>query len=289
MGIFNHLKDFLVSGITPQLKKEYSPFLSAVLLHLPNFKIIDLNDGTKSAEVESLNGNYRIKINLSPNYYKIDELHTQIFQFLENELIKEIETPNPLKVFLSYHDYKKFRNISKQAYTNISKAVGSDWLVVHYLKLKSKRSYLRYLNQPENKLKIENFKLSLNSQETRNYKKKISNIISNNLLSRTAISPEYILDSLFKGVDSIERRKVAEGYSFTEFDRVLKQAEFRAFGDYKKMDNWYLKLTVYLNNDIYFEDVQLVNGQDGYNLHEDDFLFFSDALDLMFGRWDRFK
>jgi hypothetical protein len=284
MGIFNHLKDFLVSGITPQLKKEYSPFLSAVLLHLPNFKIIDLNDGTKSAEIESLNGNYKIKINLNRNYSKINELHTQIFQFLESEIIKEIETPNSLKDFLSYHDYKKFRNISKQSYTNISKAVGSEWLVDHYLKLKSKRSYLRYLNQPENKLKIEDYKVTLESQ-----KEHYKNIVSKNLSLRTSISPEYFFDCLFKGVDSIERRRVSEGFSFNEIDRVLKQAEFSECGNYRIMDNWYLKLTVYLNNDIYFEDVQLVNGQGWYNLHEDDFLYFSEAIDSMFGRWDRFK
>lgn len=55
------------------------------------------------------------------------------------------------------------------------------------------------------------------------------------------------------------------------------------------MDVWYLKLTVSSNNNIVFEDVQLVNGMGESDLHEDDNLFFSEVMGKMFERWSEFK
>ena len=203
MGLFKNAKDLFLKGITPSLKKEYSPFLSAALLYMPNFKIIDLNDGSKFGEIEASDGRFQIKLSFDRNNKKIDELYTQIFFFLDDETLKEVETNKKLTEFISYEDYKKIRNISKQSFSNISKAMGSNWLVHHYLELKSKRSYVRYLLEPENKSKIEKLNklkqsgiLNIKYPTHRPYLGLIDSKITEN----------YILDSQFKGVDPFKRK-----------------------------------------------------------------------------------
>ena len=286
MGLFKNAKDLFLKGITPSLKKEYSPFLSAALLYMPNFKIIDLNDGSKFGEIEASDGRFQIKLSFDRNNKKIDELYTQIFFFLDDETLKELEINKKLTEFISYEDYKKIRNISKQSFSNISKAMGSNWLVHHYLELKSKRSYVRYLQEPENKSKIEKLNklkqsgiLNLKYPTNRPYLGLIDNKITDN----------YILDSQFKGVDPFKRKDVANGLSFNSIDKILEQAKYRHLNNYKIMDVWYLKLTVISSNNIVFEDVQLVNGMGEHDLHEDDFLFFSEVMGDMFERWVKFK
>ena len=286
MGLFKNAKDLFLKGITPSLKKEYSPFLSAALLYMPNFKIIDLNDGSKFGEIEASDGRFQIKLSFDRNNKKIDELYTQIFFFLDDETLKELEINKKLTEFISYEDYKKIRNISKQSFSNISKAMGSNWLVHHYLELKSKRSYVRYLQEPENKSKIEKLNklkqsgiLNLKYPTNRPYLGLIDNKITDN----------YILDSQFKGVDPFKRKDVANGLSFNSIDKILEQAKYRHLNNYKIMDVWYLKLTVISSNNIVFEDVQLVNGMGEHDLHEDDFLFFSEVMGDMFERWGKFK
>jgi hypothetical protein len=286
MGLFNNAKDLFLKGITPSLKKEYSPFLSAALLYMPNFKIIDLNDGSKFGEIEASDGRFQIKLSLDRNNKKIDELYTQIFFFLDDETLKTVQLNKKLSEFISYEDYKKIRNISKQSFSNISKAMGSNWLVHHYLELKSKRSYIRYLLEPENKSKIERLnKLKESGILNINYPANRPNLG----LFDNKITENYILDSQFKGVDPYKRKEVANGFSFNSFDKILEQAKYRHLNNYKFMDVWYLKLTVISSNNIVFEDVQLVNGMDEYNLHEDDFLFFSEVMGNMFERWKKFK
>lgn len=286
MGLFKNAKDLFLKGITPSLKKEYSPFLSAALLYMPNFKIIDLNDGSKFGEIEASDGRFQIKLSFDRNNKKIDELYTQIFFFLDDETLKEVEINKKLTEFISYEDYKKIRNISKQSFSNISKAMGSNWLVHHYLELKSKRSYVRYLLEPENKSKIEKLNklkqsgiLNIKYPTHRPYLGLIDNKITEN----------YILDSQFKGVDPFKRKDVANGFSFNSIDKILEQAKYRHLNNYKIMDVWYLKLTVISSNNIVFEDVQLVNGIGEHDLHEDDFLFFSEIMGHMFERWEKFK
>lgn len=286
MGLFNNAKDLFLKGITPSLKKEYSPFLSAALLYMPNFKIIDLNDGSKFGEIEASDGRFQIKLSFDRNNNKIDELYTQIFFFLDDETLKTIQTNKKLTEFISYEDYKKVRNISKQSFSNISKIMGSNWLVHHYLELKSKRSYVRYLLQPENKSKIERL-----NQLKQSGIFKIKHPTHRHYLGLTdnQITENYIVDSQFKGVDPFKRKDVANGFSFNSFDKISEQAKYRHLNNYKFMDVWYLKLTVISNNNIVFEDVQLVNGKGKYDLHEDDFLFFSEVMGHMFERWEEFK
>jgi hypothetical protein len=286
MGLFKNAKDIFLKGITPSLKKEYSPFLSAALLYMPNFKIIDLNDGSKFGEIEASDGRFQIKLSFDRNNKKIDELYTQIFFFLDDETLKEVQLNKKLTEFISYEEYKKIRNISKQSFSNISKAIGSNWLVHHYLELKSKRSYVRYLQESENKSKIEKLNklkqsgiLNLKYPTHRPYLGLIDNKITDN----------YILDSQFKGVDPFKRKDVANGLSLNSIDKILEQAKYRHLNNYKIMDVWYLKLTVISSNNIVFEDVQLVNGMGGHDLHEDDFLFFSEVMGDMFDRWGNFK
>ena len=49
------------------------------------------------------------------------------------------------------------------------------------------------------------------------------------------------------------------------------------------------KTTLNKVSDIVVEDVQLVNGIGEHDLHEDDFLFFSEIMGHMFERWEKFK
>jgi hypothetical protein len=286
MEFFNNAKDLFLKGITPAMKKQYSPFLGAALLYMPNFKIIGLNDGSKFGEIEGSDGRFQIKLSFNRNNKKIDELSTQIFFFLDDETLKTVQTNKKLTEFISYEDYKKIRNISKQSFSNISKAMGSNWLVHHYLELKSKRSYVRYLLEPENKLKIERLNqlkqsgiLNIKNPIHRPYLGPIDNKINTN----------YILDSQFKGIDPFKRKDVVNGLSYNSFDRILEQAKYRHLNNYKFMDVWYLKLTVSSNNNIVFEDVQLVNGMSESDLHEDDISFFSEVMGIMFERWSEFK
>ena len=65
MEFFNNAKDLFLKGITPAMKKQYSPSLGAALLYMPNFKIIDLNDGSKFGEIEGSDGRFQIKLSLN--------------------------------------------------------------------------------------------------------------------------------------------------------------------------------------------------------------------------------
>lgn len=284
MGIFNFAKD-LVNGITPALKKEYSPFLSAALLYMPDFKIIALDDGVTYGEIESVYGRYNIRLSFGRNHNKINELSTQIFQFLDDETIKSVQIHKPLSDFLSYQEYKKIRSVPEQRHENISKVKGKNWLVNHYLEVKSKRSYIRYLFEPENVKKIENYKKTISSGKL----KYLDHSYVSRMIGGVDLSDKYILDSKFKGVDPYKRKSVARGFSLSGLEWINEQAKYEHTKKYKIMDVWYLKLSVYSSRNIVFEDVQLVNGKNKYSLHEDDFLFFSEAIERIMNRFNNFK
>lgn len=284
MGFFDSARDFFLNGITSSLKKEYSPFLSAALLFMPDFKINKLNDGSKFGEIETVNDNFKIKLSFEYNPKKIDELYTQIFHYIDNEMMSSVQLIKSINEFISYEEYKKIRNISNQSYNNISNVMGPDWLVNHYLELKSKRSYIRYLLEPKNIEKIEQYKKVINSE-----KNDIRKTINNLRLRDSQLTTQYFFDSHFKGVDALKRREIAQGYTLDAYNRIIEQGNYKHCGKYKIMDVWYLKLLVYSGEDVVFEDIQLVNGLGNYNLHEDDFLFFTDAMDSMFKRWDNVK
>lgn len=275
MGLFSSAKD-LFNGITPSNKKKYSSFFSAVLLHYPDFKIIKAEDGGGEAIVEILTGQSITEILIKKNPEKIDELRTTIFDFTNDRSL--IESKNKfINGIISYHDFK------------LSNSKARITTEKEYLSLLSKLSYLNYILRNNNK---ELLQKCLNIQGNR-----IGGNINPSMFSRLVDDPFLKLDSDFKGMNHIERLKLANSYnylsSFENWDYNLYKAQkkYEAFGNYYSKDVWFIKLSVKKNNNILFEDIVIIDGENGNDLymHEDDFLHFTEALEKMKERYDFFK
>jgi hypothetical protein len=117
------------------------------------------------------------------------------------------------------------------------------------------------------------------------------------MFSRLVDDPFLRLDSVFKGMNHIERLRLANTNndlsSFQNWDHNFYKAQkkYEAFGNYYNKDVWFLKLSIKKNNNILFEDIVITDGENGNDLymHEDDFLHFSDALAKMKERCNFFK
>lgn len=275
MGLFSSAKD-LFNGITPSNKKKYSSFFSAVLLHYADFKIIKAEDRGGEAIVEILTGQSITEILIKKNPEKIDELRTTIFDFTNDRSL--IESKNKfINRIISYHDFKLSN--SKALSTTESK----------YLSLLSRLSYLNYILRNNNK---ELLQKCLNIQGNR-----IGGNINPSMFSRLVDDPFLKLDSDFKGMNHIERLKLANSYndlsSFQNWDHNIYKAQkkYEAFGNYYSKDVWFIKFSVKKNNNILFEDIVITDGENGNDLymHEDDFLHFSEALEKMKARYNFFK
>jgi hypothetical protein len=275
MGLFSSAKD-LFNGITPSNKKKYSSFFSAVLLHYPDFKIIKAEDGGGEAIVELLSGQSKIEILIRKNPEKIDELRTTIFDFINDTSL--LESKNKfIKGIVSYHDFKM---------TN-SKARGTSER--EYLSLLSRLSYLNYILRNNNKELLQKC-LKIQGNRIGGYNKP-------SMFSRLVDDPFLKLDSVFKGMNHINRLRLANTYndlsSFQNWDNNLyqEQKKYEAFGYHYNKDVWFIKLTIKKNNNVLFEDIVITDGENGNDLymHEDDFLYFSEAIEKMKERCDFFK
>ncbi len=275
MGIFSSAKD-LFNGISPSNKKRYSPFFSAVLLHFQDFKIMKAENGGGEALVEILTENSIIEILVKKNSEKIDELRTTIFDFVNDRSLLEIIEKSNNKV-ISYNEFKMTG----------SKTRGSN--EIDYLSLLSRVSYLNYI--------LENNNTELLQKCLKIHGNRIGGNLKPSVFSRLVDDPFVRLDSDFKGMNHIERLRLANTYndlsSFKNWDHDLykDQKKYEAFGDYFIKDVWYLKLSVKKNDKVLFEDIVITNGRNGNDLymHEDDFLFFSEALEKMKERWNSYK
>ena len=275
MGLFSSAKD-LFNGITPSNKKKYSSFFSAVLLHYPDFKIIKAEDGGGEAIVEILTGQSITEILIKKNPEKIDELRTTIFDFTNDSSLIESKDKFINGIIL-YHDFK------------LSNTKARSTTEREYLSLLSRLSYLNYILRNNNK---ELLQKCLNIQGNR-----IGGNIKTSMFSRLIDDPFLKLDSVFKGMNHIERLKLANSHndlsSFQNWDHNLYKAQkkYEAFGNYYTKDVWFIKLSVKKNNNILFEDIVITDGENGNDLymHEDDFLHFSEALEKMKERYNYFK
>jgi len=275
MGLFSSAKD-LFNGITPSNKKKYSSFFSAVLLHYPDFKIIKAEDGGGEAIVEILTGQSITEILIKKNPEKIDELKTTIFDFTNDRSL--LESKNKfINGIVSYHDFKLTNSKARSTAER------------EYLSFLSRLSYLNYILRNNNK---ELLQKCLNIQGNR-----IGGNIKPSMFSRLVDDPFLRLDSVFKGMNHIERLRLANTNndlsSFQNWDHNFYKAQkkYEAFGNYYNKDVWFLKLSIKKNNNILFEDIVITDGENGNDLymHEDDFLHFSDALAKMKERCNFFK
>lgn len=271
MGLFSSAKD-LFNGITPSNKRKYSSFFSAVLLHFPNFKITKAEDGGGEAIVEILTGNFVIKISVRKNPEKIDELRTTIFDFINDTSLLEYRNKY-INGFISYQEFKITNSETKNT---------SD---IEYLSLLSRISYLNYILQNNNKdllkkcLEVQGNRIGGNKKPS-----KFSKLIDD---------PFLMLDSNFKGMNHIKRLNLANTEnnlsSFQNWNQVLykEQKEYEAFGNYFNKDVWFLKLSAMKNTNVQYEDIVITNGENGNDLYmnEDDFFYFSAALETMKARW----
>jgi hypothetical protein len=282
MGLFDNTRD-IFNGFTPGRKKKYSPFLSSVLMYLNDFKISTLEESGGEACVFSSDGNYKYEILVKKNLYKIDELRTTIFDHLTIQNVYLSTGLKPLNAILTYDLYKN--SASKDIYNRETK----------FVELLSKRSYLRYLFNHPNKHQFEHF-IDLESL----IEKRINSIDSYNTYSSNFLKsydPLIKIDSEFKNVDNSIRIKLAlsknDISSFNSWNPELNRQQqlYEATNGYKIMDVWYLKLKISKNEKILFEDIVLSNGKNGneLNMHEDDFLYFSEAIGSMFKRWENFN
>jgi hypothetical protein len=274
MGLFSSAKD-LFNGITPSNKKKYSSFFSAVLLHYPDFKIIKADDGGGEAIVEILTGQSIIEILIKKNPEKIDELRTTIFDFTNDSSLLESKNKY-INGVASYQDFK------------LTNSKGRSTSEREYLSLISRLSYLNYILRNNNK---ELLQKCLNIQGNR-----IGGNNKPSMFSRLVDDPFLKLDSVFKGMNHLERLKLANSYndlsSFQNWDHNLYKAQkkYEAYGNYYNKDVWFIKLSVKKNNNVLYEDIVITDGENGNNLymHEDDFLHFSEAIEKMKVRHDFF-
>ena len=281
MGIFDFAKD-LVNGITPALKKKYSPFLSAVLLYQPEFKIIELGDSGGKAHVISQSGGYQYEILIKKNDSKIDELRTTIYDFLNKQTLNYIASVKPLGVFLSYEEFKSHKIVSNHKMTST------------YLDIMSIRSYVNYLRNHPRQEKL-NVLLNFGNSNEKGFGRMMNN--TSQFWGNLYDDPFTKWDSDFKGMNHNERIRIANTRQdlsdFSRWDAELnrKQEHYEALEKYKTMDVWYLKMTVKRNAHVIYEDIEITDGNNGNKLymHEDDFLFFSKAIESIMNRFNNFK
>jgi hypothetical protein len=286
MGLFDNTRDIL-NGFTPGRKKKYSPFLSSVLMYLSDFKISTLEEFGGEACVFSNDGNFQYEILVKKNLNKIDELRTTIFDHLTTTNINSVTTLKPLENLLTFELYKN--STDHRLYNRDGK----------FVELLSKRSYLRYLFNNLNKDQVERYidiktrvqsRMNSNLNRFRLYE---SSLFSNPFIGN---DPWFAEDSKFKNVDNSKRIHLAlsknDLSSFSTWNPELNRQQklYEATNGYKTMDVWYLKLTISKKEKILFEDIVLSNGKNGneHNMHEDDFLYFSEAIGSMFERWEEF-
>lgn len=287
MGFFNNTRD-LFNGFTPGRKKKYSPFLSSVLIYLNDFKISILEEWADEACVFSINGNYKYEVFVKRNKKKIDELRTTIFDHLTTTNINSVTSIKPLDSLLTYEQFK--RSASENLYAREDK----------FVELLSKRSYLVYLFNHPKLDQVERYidrkdRIQLN----RNNKFLRSSLFLSPLFSKHLNIDDPLIeeDSKFKNIDNHIRTYLAfvenDISDFRTFNSELyRQQKFHeATNGYKTMDVWYLKLTISKNEKILFENIVLSNGKNGNegNMHEDDFLYFSEAMDTLFQSWEKFN
>lgn len=287
MGLFDNTRD-IFNGFTPARKKKYSPFLSVVLMYLSDFKISTLEEFGGEACVFSSDGNYQYEILVKKNLNKIDELRTLIFDHLTTSNINSVTSLKPLDSLLTYELYKN--STDHRIYNRDGK----------FVELLSKRSYLRYLFNNLNKDQVERYidiktriqsRMNSNLNRFRLYE---SSLFTNPFIGNDLLVTE---DSEFKNVDNSKRKHLAllqnDVSSFSTWNPELNRQQklYEATNGYKSLDVWYLKLTITNKEKILFEDIVLSNGKNGNELymHEDDFIYFSEAIGSMFERWKVFK
>lgn len=278
MRIFDFAKD-LVNGITPALKKKYSPFLSAVSLYLPEFKIIELGDTGGKAHVISRSGGYEYEILIKKNDSKIDELRTTIYDFLNKKTLDSIEAFKPIGVFYSYQEFKNQKIVSSHNMTST------------YLDMMSKRSYVSYLRNHPKKATL-NVLMNYGNGSEQSFRRTINSYST--IYSNIYTDPIIISDSQFKGFDHQER-VILVNYQMRldewNYEMYKRQKRYEAYGGYKTKDVWYLKMTVKRNAHVIYEDIEITDGKNGNELymHEDDFLFFSGSMERMMNRFEFYK
>jgi hypothetical protein len=286
MGLFDNTRDIL-NGFTPGRKKKYSPFLSAVLMYFSDFKISTLEELGGEACVFYSDGHYKYEILVKKNSNKMDELRTTIFDHLTTANINSVTSLKSLESLLSYEEFKS--STSDRTYNREDKFVA----------LLSKRSYLRYLFNHPNKDQVKGY-IDLKTR----IQSRIDNMHRTNLFHSPLYSNPFIgndplvaEDSKFKKVDNSKRKHLAlsknDLSSFSTWNPELNRQQklYEATNGYKTMDVWYLKLTISKEDKILFEEIVLSNGENGNELymHEDDFLYFSQAIGSLFESWKKFK
>jgi hypothetical protein len=287
MGIFDNTRD-IFNGFTPGRKKKYSPFLSSALMYLSDFKISTLEELGGEACIFSSDGNYKYEILVKKNRNKIDELRTTIFDHLTTNNINSVISLKSLDSLLTYEVFKN--STSQRLYNREDK----------FVELLSKRSYLRYLFNHPNKDQVKGYiDLKTRIQSRMNSSFNRSSFFDSTLFSNPFIGNDPLVaeDSKFKNVDNSKRKHLALSQndisSFSAWNPELNRQQklYEATNAYKIMDVWYLKLTISKNEKILFEDIVLSNGKNGnqLNMHEDDFLYFSEAIGSLFESWENFK
>ena len=286
MGLFDNTRD-IFNGFTPGRKKKYSPFLSSVLMYLSDFKISTLEEFGGEACVFSNDGNYKYELLVKKNPNKIDELRTTIFDHLTTSNINSVTSIKPLDSLLTYELFKS--STSKSLYNKEDK----------FVNLLSKRSYLVYLFNHPKKDQVERYiDLKVRIQSRMNNSFNHSSLFHSSIFSNPFIGNDPLIeeDSKFKNVDNSKRKHLALAQndisSFSAWNPELNRQQklYEATNGYKIMDVWYLKLTISKNEKILFENIVLSNGKNGNELymHEDDFLYFSEAIGSLFQSWENF-
>lgn len=286
MGLFDNTRD-IFNGFTPGRKKKYSPFLSSVLMYLSDFKISTLEELGGEACVFSNNGNYKYELLVKKNPNKIDELRTTIFDHLTTSNINSVTSIKPLDSLLTYELFKS--STSKSLYNREDK----------FVDLFSKRSYLVYLFNHPKKDQVERYiDLKVRIQSRMNNSFNHSSLFHSSIFSNPFIGNDPLIeeDSKFKNVDNSKRKHLALAQndisSFSAWNPELNRQQklYEATNGYKIMDVWYLKLKISKNEKILFENIVLSNGKNGNEryMHEDDFLYFSEAIGSLFQSWENF-
>jgi hypothetical protein len=168
-----------------------------------------------------------------------------------------------------------------------------------YVDLLSKRSYINYLFQYENKHIINN---SINANTI--YRKQ-KQIIKDSMASFTvwhnmrvgsnqlAVDPYLIRDSELKNFNHEQRIRavVLEKLNINSMYDISKaKSDISPNSNYHKLDFWLLALKVTQGDEVTYEDFCLSHGASGnlYNLHDDDFIYFSEVLNQMFEKYYKF-
>jgi len=291
MKFFKETRDFL-KGASISAKQAYSPFLSAALLHFPDFKIKNMVNDCQGATLYRQEGNYILYLsvlNALGGNYSINELFSTIYSFLKDSKLNKVEEVLPLNDFLHCKEFYKYRYqlVGKPCppYENISYKIKTD-----YIKLKKNRSYIRYLNLPEVKKQIDKIN-DLQEYDLNHYREQCLNEIRNSsaymighsLFFDTDLLDEndFLKDCLFKKISPKERLFMQKTSDYPK----------KKFGGYRYIDNWHLTLEVKKFHKIKYEDIAIIGGVDekGFRMHEDDFVFMSEGIQKLMERWNKHK